>query len=220
MKKKFWLFAALMLGLFQAGFGQSVSTVPTKTISDATPPEIQRSGYLVGPGDEITGKILGESQFDFVATIDEDGKFQVPFFNQSVMAKCKTERELTNNVTQLLSKYLKTPLVSVNVTKRESRPPVSIYGEVVKAQQVTLNRKARLLELLALAGGVTEKSGGAIQVFHTQPPMCEEEYEDGTAGANNSLDALYRVYSVKQPKFLFHTIKPFLINYKLLIYTE
>lgn len=196
MKKKFWLSAALTLGLVQIGFGQSVTTASTKTISDVTPPEIKRSGYLVGPGDEITGKVLGESQFDFVATIDEDGKFQVPFFNQSVMAKCKTERELTNNVTQLLSKYLKTPLVSVNVTKRDSRPPVSIYGEVVKPQQVTLNRKARLLELLAFAGGVTEKSGGAIQVFHTQPPICEEAYEDGTTGTNNSVDALYRVYSV------------------------
>ncbi len=196
MKKKLWLSAALTLGLFQFVFGQSVTTAPTNTTSDVKPPEIQRSGYLVGPGDEITGKVLGESQFDFVATIDEDGKFQVPFFNQSVMAKCRTERELTNNVTQLLSKYLKTPLVSVNVTKRDSRPPVSIYGEVVKPQQVTLTRKARLLELLAFSGGVTEKSGGAIQVFHTQPPICEEAYEDGTTATKNSVDALYRIYSV------------------------
>ncbi|MBA2619678.1 MAG: SLBB domain-containing protein, partial [Acidobacteria bacterium] len=166
-------------------------------------PEIQKSGYLVGPGDVISGKILGESQFDFIATIDEDGKFQVPFFEKSIMAKCRTEKELRSEVTQLLSKYLRSPLVSVSVTERRSTPPVVIYGEVRAPQQVALTRKARLLELLAFAGGVTEKSGGAIQVFHTQPPMCDETYEDGNkttattaAKASDGEDIPFRIYSL------------------------
>ena len=41
-------------------------------------------GYLIGPGDEITGKVLGEKEFDFVATVDEDGKIEVPFFDKPV----------------------------------------------------------------------------------------------------------------------------------------
>ena len=32
--------------------------------------------YLIGPSDEITGKVLGESQFDFVVIVDEDGKIE------------------------------------------------------------------------------------------------------------------------------------------------
>jgi protein involved in polysaccharide export with SLBB domain len=69
MKLKVLLGFILTFGLFQIVFGQEVMITP----------EEQR-GYLVGPGDEITGRVLGESQFDFVATIDDDGKFQVPFF--------------------------------------------------------------------------------------------------------------------------------------------
>lgn len=199
MKMKFWLFCALALGSIQITFGQTTAmSVPVKATVD-TPPEIQRSGYLVGPGDVIEGKILGESQFDFKAIIDEDGKFQVPFFEKSVMAKCRTEKELRSDVTQLLSKYLKSPLVSVAVTERNSRPPATIYGEIRTPQKIKLERKARLLELLAVAGGVTEKAGGAIQIFHTQPPLCEESYEDGSgsvAATDDSLNFPFRVYSL------------------------
>ncbi len=57
------------------------------------PPDADaQKGYQIGPGDEITGKVLGESQFDFVATVDENGKIEVPFFDQPVVAKCLSER--------------------------------------------------------------------------------------------------------------------------------
>lgn len=131
-----------------------------------------RGGYLIGPGDEITGKVLGEPQFDFVSTVDEDGRIEVPFFDKPVDARCKTERELRAEVSKLLSRYLKNPQLSLRVTKRNSRPPVSIYGEVRQQQQVELTRRAYLLELISFAGGVTEKSGGVVQVFRPRPPVC------------------------------------------------
>src|SRR5688500_13821052 len=75
-----------------------------------------QKGYQIGPGDEITGKVLGESQFDFVATVDENGRIEVPFFEKPVLAKCLSERELRAEVTKLLSKYLKSPQLSLRVT--------------------------------------------------------------------------------------------------------
>ena len=137
-------------------------------------------GYLIGPGDEITTKVLGEPQFDFVATIDQDGKIQVPFFDQPIEATCRTEGQLSADVSKLLKKYLKAPQVSLRVTQRNSRPPVSIYGEVREQKQISLSRRAYLLELISFVGGETEKSGGMIQVFRTRPPMCGE----GSASAD------------------------------------
>jgi protein involved in polysaccharide export with SLBB domain len=129
-------------------------------------------GYLIGPGDEITGKVLGEPQFDFVSTVDENGMIEVPFFDDPIGAKCLSERELRTEVTKLLAKYLKKPELSLRITDRKSRPPVSIYGEVRQQQQFLLTRRAYLLELLTVAGGVTDKSGGMVTVFRTRPPMC------------------------------------------------
>lgn len=201
MKMKFWLLCAVALFSIQGTFGQvAAANIPVKASTD-TPPEIQRSGYMVGPGDVIEGKIFGEERFNFRTAIDENGRFQVPFFEKSIMAKCRTERELNSDVTQLLSKYLKNPLVSVSVAERKSRPPTTIYGEIRSPQQITLLRKVRLLELLAIAGGVTPTAGGAIQIFHTQPPMCDEAYEDGSGNTaansdDNSLNFPFRVYSL------------------------
>lgn len=200
MKVKILLFFVFALCFSQFAFGQELANAaPEKKI---TPPDEQKAGYLVGPGDVITGKVLGEPQFDFVATIDEDGKFQVPFFDKSVYAKCRTEKELRTDVTQLISKYLKNPQISVTVTERKSRPPATIYGEVQKSMQVDLRRNSTLIEFLALAGGVTEDAGGMIQVFRTQAPMCSETTEESNwvASNDNATDVPSRLYSLSNVK--------------------
>ena len=156
-------------------------------------------GFMIGPGDEITGKVLGEPQFDFVATVDENGKIEVPFFDKPVDAQCMTERELRAEVTKLLQKYLRTPQLSLRVTDRKSRPPVSITGEVRQQQQITLIRRARLLELISFSGGETEKSGGLIQVFRTRPPVCSEDpsaAEWKAAEQEGVLTVPSRIYSI------------------------
>ena len=167
--------------------------------AQAVPVETEeQKGYLIGPGDEVTGKVLGETQFDFVATVDEDGKFEVPFFDKPIIAKCRSERELRTEVSKLLAKYLRTPQISLRVTQRNSRQPVSIYGEVRQQQQVVLTRKAYLLELISFAGGVSEKSGGMIQVFRTKPPMCSDANvaSDWKTESDSVLDVPSRMYSL------------------------
>lgn len=158
------------------------------------------SGYLIGPGDEVTGKVLGETQWDFVSTVDEDGRIEVPFFDKPVVAKCQTERQLRAEVTKLLSKYLKNPQLSLRVTQRNSRPPVSIYGEVRRPlEKVDLTRKAYLLELISFAGGETEKSGGVVQVFRTRAPICgtSSDPNNWTAAAEASM-VPFRQFSVAE----------------------
>jgi polysaccharide export outer membrane protein len=157
-------------------------------------PETER-GYLLGPGDEITTKVLGEEQFDFVATIDEDGRIEIPFFDKPIDAKCKSERELRTDITNLLKRYLKNPQASVRVTKRNSRPPVSIYGEVRQQQQVDLTRRAYLLELISFAGGETEKAGGMVQVFRTRSPICTDPAAERN-WATTGLDVPSRMYTL------------------------
>lgn len=168
---KFKLLFTVLISFFVVGL-VSAQNQPI----DATPAK----GYMLGPGDEITGKVLGEQQFDFIATVNEDGKIEVPFFDKPVVAKCRSERQLRTDITGLLEKYLRGPQLSLRVTARNSRPPATIYGEVRSPQQVVLMRKATLVELLAFSGGVTEEAGGMIQIFRTQPPMCPEEGEDST----------------------------------------
>lgn len=191
MKKNVFLFLLLASGLLQTAFAQEI--VPTSN----------SRGYLVGPGDEIAVKVLGEPQFDFEAALDENGSIEVPFFDKPFSAMCKSERELKLEVTQLLGKYLRTPQVSLRIKERKSRPTVTIYGEVRNQQTFTLMRKFRLSELIAAAGGSNDDAGGMVQVFRTQPPICGEpsEIAEWKAQAANTQDipsSRYSLSSIKQ----------------------
>jgi polysaccharide biosynthesis/export protein len=192
MKVKILLLFILTLCLSQISFAQETVAVA----------DIQR-GYLVGPGDVVMIKVMGEPDFTIdEATVEDDGKIQVPFFEQGILAKCRTEKELTGDVRQLLAKFLRSPQVTVRVKQRNSRPPATIYGEVRTPQQVVLTRRSTLLELLSFSGGVTEDAGGMIQVFRTQPLMCSEgnANNDWKAETTDKLDFPSRMYSLSSVK--------------------
>lgn len=188
MNTKIWAVVILTLGTVQFTFGQQPAVVPAQT----------ETGYTVGIGDEITGKVLGETQFDFVTEVDENGELSVPFFDKTIQAKCRTEKELRADVTQILAKYLRNPQISVRVTQRRSRPPVIVTGEVRTPQQVDMRRQARLLDLLSQAGGETTDADGMIQIFRTQQPICSEKNEerDWRAASDSSYDVPSRMYSL------------------------
>lgn len=191
------LFFIIALNFVYAAAGQAAAPNQGAKIVPVADADTQK-GYLVGPGDEITAKVLGEPQFDFIATVDSNGKIEVPFFDKPITAQCLSERELRTEVTRLLSKYLKSPQISLRVTDRKSRPPATIYGEVRTPQQVVLTRRATLLELLSFSGGVTDDAGGMIQVFRTQPPICSDGGTDAdwAKGGNDGLDVPSRMYSL------------------------
>lgn len=136
--------------------------------------------YKLGPGDVIDLRVYGQPEFNGPLVVDDDGNIEVPFVDDPIFAKCRTDREIQREVTVKLKKYIKKPQVNVSVRDRRSRPPAVVYGAVRSPQRVQMNRQVRLLELLAWAGGVTEQAGSEIQIFHTQPVLCpgtEDEEE-------------------------------------------
>jgi len=184
-----------VLVLFAFAFCTSQISFAQETIVNVS----NLRGYLLGPGDVVSIKVFGEKDFDIdETTVGEDGKIQIPFFEQGVLAKCRSEKELSADVHQLLTKYLRSPQVSVRVVKSNSRPPATIYGEVRQQQQVILTREARLLELLSFAGGVTQDAGGMIQVFRTRKPMCGEDNSgnDWIAQSKDKSEVPSRMYSL------------------------
>lgn len=134
--------------------------------------------YRLGPGDVLDIRVYGQPEFNGPLSIDDDGNIELPFVDKPIFAKCRTDREIRAEVTRQLRKYLKRPQVNVRVAERRSRPPAVVYGAVRSAQRVMMNRQVRLLELLAVAGGVTEQAGNEIQIFHTQPVLCPDAPED------------------------------------------
>lgn len=189
MKFRFFVFAAAGFFCFQMAAGQ----VTTMNVAD-----VQR-GYMIGPGDVLSVKALGEKDFEIEAiTVDEDGRIQIPYVNEPILAKCRTERELQAEVAKRWSRFLKNPQISLHVTQRNSRPPVSVIGEVGKEMQFDLTRRARLLEVLAAAGGATVKNGGMVQLVRSRPPMCADPgtVAEWNKDTDTGLGVSTRIYSL------------------------
>lgn len=171
--------------------------------SQTSPASFTKSGYLIGPTDVLTIKVLGEKDFDIDAlTVDENGNIQLPYVDEPVAASCKTERELQAVVIQKWKRVLKNPQVSLRVTQRNSRPPVSVTGEVARPAQFDLTRQTSLFEVLSAAGGWTDKSGGMVQVVRPRAPVCAspEAIEDWKkeSGGIGVATRLYSLAAVAQ----------------------
>lgn len=168
-----------------------------------TPNAGAQRGYMISPGDEISGKVLGEPQYDFVSTVNENGMIYVPFSpeNKPVNVKCRSELELRNDITNLLAKYLRNPQIGINIKKNYRT--ATIYGEVNKPMEVELRRKATLVELIAMAGGMKEEAGGMIQVIRTQPPLCTDNFSEKdrwVSASGDPTDAPSRLFSLSNVK--------------------
>ncbi|HWS88829.1 MAG TPA: SLBB domain-containing protein [Pyrinomonadaceae bacterium] len=158
--------------------------------------------YLLGPGDVLELRVYNEAQFNGPLVVDDEGNITVPFIEQPIRAQCRSDREIRADIVKALSKYLNKPQVNLRLINALSRPPAVVFGAVRAPSRVQMQRRVKLLDVLASAGGVTEAAGGDIQIFHTEPVMCPEA-EDlaavpvDTFQAADPTQVSYDVYSLR-----------------------
>src|SRR5258707_7969545 len=174
-KKTLIIFAAVFsLGAVFSLLALAQQSVP----SDLPSSSLDNQGirrYRVGPGDLLDVRVFGQPDLNSTVEIDEDGNISsLPFVEDPIPAKCRNEKEIQKSITEAYSKYLIKPRVSVRILERRSRQPAVVYGAVRSASRIQMNRRVRLHELLAYAGGVTLGASGTIQIIHTETELCPE----------------------------------------------
>ena len=58
------------------------------------------------------------------------------------------------------------------------KPCIVVFGAVRSPARIAVRRRIRLVELLAIAGGVTERAGGTIQLTHTDAGCFQGEAKE------------------------------------------
>ena len=77
--------------------------------------------------------------------------------------KGKTVLDVQQDIGNRYSKYIRNPQIGVMVT--EYRQRVSVMGAVNKPGVVELTGPKTVMDILALAGGVTERAGNQVHVY-------------------------------------------------------
>lgn len=155
--------------------------------------------YRIGSGDVLEVRVFNRPQLSREAVrVDNGGLIRMPMIDGEIRAVCRTEAELANEIATLYLKYQRRPHVDVFV-KEYSSKPVAVIGAVEKPGQFHLQRRMRLLELVSLAGGPTERAGERLLVTHgADIPACEQSVAS-TNGLTYNLNHTLKGEDISNP---------------------
>lgn len=109
--------------------------------------------YVLGVEDKLTISVWKEPDLLQKVSIRPDGKITFPLIGD-VQAAGRTSKQLTDELTKSLGRFIKEPVVTV-IVEEINNFKIFVLGEVANQGALTLRRNTRLLEAIALAGGLT-----------------------------------------------------------------
>ena len=110
--------------------------------------------YIIGVGDSVNIRVYEQTELSATLRIRSDGRIGLPLVGDLVVAG-KHPSELARELELKLKQFIVAPRVTVNV---DSSQPVTIstIGEIKTVGTLTVERPARMIQVLAQAGGLTE----------------------------------------------------------------
>jgi len=114
--------------------------------------------YLLGPGDTLYVIIWGDEGLSGPVLIAPDGTIALPEPVGVMQAKGMTVKQVEVALISKLTKFVKTPRVTVSLRERETGFPVHITGEVLSPSFYKVPEGTTLQELITRAGGFSKYS--------------------------------------------------------------
>jgi polysaccharide export outer membrane protein len=151
---------------------QVPAQVPAAPVQEPAPeqpnPASQLKDYRIGPGDVLAVLFWREKELSGEVVVRPDGLITLPVLNE-VQAAGLTTEELRTRVTERAMKFVtQAPIVSIVVRQINSRS-VYITGKVHKPGPYTIYGPMRVLQLIALAGGLAEFADSSkIMIVRTE----------------------------------------------------
>jgi polysaccharide export outer membrane protein len=133
---------------------------------------------LLGPGDVVRMSVYGSPDMAVETRISESGHITVPLLGQ-VEVGGLTVPAAERKVARLLETggYLKKAQVNMLITTMTSQQ-VSVLGQVNRPGRYPVEGKRRVLDLLALAGGIGGEGGDTVTLVRTRAGKTTREQID------------------------------------------
>jgi polysaccharide export outer membrane protein len=117
--------------------------------------------YLVGAGDTLTINVWRNPELSSVVPVRPDGKVSTPLVDELV-AQGKTTQQIARDIEQILSKYVRDPVVTVLVSGFVGpySEQIRVVGEAAKPQFLPYKQKMTVMDVMIAVGGLTEFADG------------------------------------------------------------
>jgi polysaccharide export outer membrane protein len=145
--------------LFVTALAFCAGQSPAQT-ADTTP----RESLLIGPGDLLRVTVLGESDLSQKVRVRDSGKVALPLIGDVELRGLSTSEASAVIARKYIdAQLLRHPEVSVFIEEYATQT-VSVLGQVVKPGSVSISTARTLVDVLAMAGGLTELADRHITV--------------------------------------------------------
>ncbi len=145
----------------------AIGQTPVSTTAPQVQPavsQLKEERYRIGFQDALEVQVFRHPELNQRVNVNTNGTINLFRLPEPIVAVCKTERELANDVADAYRKdYLRNPEVNVVTVEQRSRA-FNVIGAVDKPGKYMIGRRVRLLELISEAGGPSEKAGTRVAV--------------------------------------------------------
>ena len=124
----------------------------------ATSPDYR---YVIGPLDTVNVIVWRNPELSMAVPVRPDGRITTPLV-EDTPALGRNPTELARDLEQALAKYIRDPVVTVIVTSfiGPSNEQIRIVGEAARPQAVAFRQNMTLLDVIIVAGGLTDFADG------------------------------------------------------------
>ena len=180
--------SVVIAALLVASAGSSYAQVVVRSEED--PP----NAYAIGVGDVIDISVWKNAELSVTVPVRPDGRVSVPLLGD-IQAAGMTPRALTEDLTRRFKEFVTAPSVSVVIKEIHSRK-VFVTGEVATPGAYDLQPRTKLMQVLAMAGGLTPYAKRKVVVLRDGATAKDKDKAD--TRFEYDLDA---IVSGKRPEF-------------------
>jgi polysaccharide export outer membrane protein len=146
--------------------------------------------YHIGPEDLLQITLFNISDVDTKLTprvstvrVSQQGLISLPLFGDIQVAGLTTS-DLERELRRVYDKYIHNPQVGVMVA--EYRQRVAVIGAVQRTGTIDLTGPKTVIDILSLAGGVTDRAGTQVHIYRQGPDGRESHVIDLLVLASNA----------------------------------
>jgi polysaccharide export outer membrane protein len=171
----------------------NIPTLPTASINQSNTVDVASYKYLIGAGDVVNIFVWRNPEVSGTFVVRPDGMITTSLV-EDIPVSGKTPTEIARAIEEILSTYLKEPVVTVTVNNFVGpfSEQIRVIGEAAQPKSVNYKQQMTLLDVMIQVGGLTEFADGNDAVLVRIENGIQKQYaiyiedliKNGEIGAN------------------------------------
>lgn len=135
--------------------------LPTSVVHESSMAKSGDYTYQIGPGDSVNIFVWRNPEISNSVTVRPDGKITTPLVEE-LQASGKTPAQLAREIEEVLSTYIKEPIVTVIVGNYVGpySEQIRIVGEAANPQALPYRERMTAMDVMIAVGGLTDFADG------------------------------------------------------------